>query len=60
MRDHEACQPAGQGSLAPLITGWLLCWLFSSGHLADYPIAAASGFIAGTAAVVAGDGGRRD
>jgi len=51
MRDHEACQPAGQGSLAPLVTGWQLCWLFSSGHLADYPIAVASGFIAGTAPV---------
>jgi len=37
--------------LAPLVTGWLLCWLFSSGHLADYPIAVASGFIASTAPV---------
>jgi len=51
MRDHEACQPTGPGSLAFLVTGWLLCWLFSSGHLADYPTAVASGFIAGTAPV---------
>jgi len=55
MRDHKACQPAGQGSLAPLVTGWLLCWLFSSGHLADYPIAVVSGFIAGTAPVCVAD-----
>jgi len=26
-------------------------WLFSSDHLADYPAAVASGFIAGTATV---------
>jgi len=51
MRDHEAWQPAGQGSLTPLVTGWLLCWLFSGGHLADHPTAVAPGFIAGTAPV---------
>jgi len=34
-----------------LVTGWQLCWLFSGGHLADYPIAVASGFIAGNAPV---------